>query len=88
VAHPDHLVSVPLHACSCQADLTNELVTGYECRQLFDLPAPTLDVTEYQGEITTCPQCGIAVTAAFPDDLSASAQYGPRFRSLLVYLQN
>jgi len=88
VAHPDHLVSVPLHACSCQADLTNEPVTGYECRQLFDLPAPTIDVTEYQGEINTCPACGRSVTASFPDDLPAPAQYGPRFRSLLVYLQH
>jgi transposase len=88
VAHPDHLVRVPLHACSCQTDLTTEPVTGYECRQRFDLPAPTLDVTEYQGEIKTCPQCGRSVTASFPDDLNAPAQYGPRFRSLLVYLQH
>jgi transposase len=88
VAHPDHLVRVPLHACSCYADLTNETVIGYERRQRVDLPEPHLDVTEYQGEIKTCPACGRSVTAAFPDDLSAPIQYGPRLRSLLVYLQN
>jgi transposase len=88
VEHPDHLVRLPLHSCSCHADLTNETVIGYERRQLFELPEPTLDVTEYQGAIKTCPECGRSVTASFPDDLNAPAQYGPRFRSLLVYLQN
>ena len=87
VEHPDHLVMLPLHSCSCHADLTNETVTGYERRQLFELPEPTLEVTEYQG-VKTCPECGIAVTASFPAHLHAPAQYGPRFRSLLVYLQN
>jgi len=86
--HPDRLVTLPLHSCSCHADLTNETVIGYERRQRFDLPEPHLDVTEYQGEIKTCPACDRTITAAFPDDLSAPAQYGPRFRSLLVYLQN
>jgi len=88
MAHPDHLVTLPLSSCPCHANLTNEPVMGYERRQRFDLPAPTLDVTEYQGEIKICPTCGRSVTAAFPDDLAAPAQYGPRFRSLLVYLQN
>jgi transposase len=88
VAHLDYLVILPLHACACQTDLTNETVIGYERRQLFDLPEPTLDVTEYQGEIKTCPACGRSGTASFPDDLPAPAQYGPRFRSLLVYLQH
>ena len=88
VETPDHLVHLPVHSCSCHADLTNETVTGYERRQLFELPEPKLDVTEYRGAIKTCPQCGRSVTASFPDDLPAPAQYGPRFRSLLVYLQN
>jgi len=88
VEHPDHRITLPLHTCACQADLTNETVIGYERRQLVDLPEPQLDVTEYQGEIKTCPQCGRSVTAAFPASLPAPAQYGPRFRSLLVYLQN
>jgi transposase len=88
VEQPDHLVTLPIHSCSCHADLTTETVIGYERRQLFELPEPTLNVTEYQGEIKICPQCGLAVTASFPDHLHAPAQYGPRFRSLLVYLQN
>jgi len=88
VEHPDHLVRLPLHSCSCHADLTHETVIGYERRQLFDLPAPTLDGTEYQGAIKTCPACGRSVTASFPDYLHAPAPYGPRFRRLLVYLQN
>ena len=88
VETPDHLITLPLHACACHADLTHEPVIDYERRQLVDLPEPTLEVTEYQGEIKTCPACGRSVTAAFPDDLAAPAQYGPRLRSLLVYLQH
>jgi len=88
VEHPDHLLPLPLHACSCQAALTKEPVSGYERRQLVDPPEPQLTVTEYQGEINPGPACGRLVTASFPAHLNAPAQYGPRLRSLLVYLQN
>jgi len=88
VEKPDHFVKIPVNSCSCHADLAKEPVIDYERRQLFELPEPKLEVTEYQGEIKTCPECGIPGTAPFPDTVKAPAQYGPRFRSLLVYLQN
>ncbi len=88
VKNPDHLVKIHVNSCSCHADLAKEPVIGYERRQLFELPEPKLEVTEYRGEIKTCPECGIVNTASFPDPVKAPAQYGPRFRSLLVYLQN
>ncbi|MHC4687275.1 MAG: IS66 family transposase [Planctomycetota bacterium] len=88
VENPDHLVKIHVNSCSCHADLAKEPVIGYEHRQLFELPEPKLEVTEYQGEIKTCPECGIRNTASFPEQVKAPAQYGPRFRSLLVYLHN
>ena len=47
-----------------------------------------LEVTEYQSETKICPQCGKSVKASFPEDVNAPVQYGPRFRGLLVYMQN
>ena len=56
VAPPDHLVTLPLHACSCHANLTNETVTGYERRQLFELPAPTLEWYRVSGRNQNLPR--------------------------------
>jgi len=88
VEQPDHILNIPVTSCLCHADLSHEPVTGYECRQVFELPEPKLEVTEYRGEIKTCPQCKAAVSASFPDMVNAPVQYGPKFRGMLVYLHN
>jgi transposase len=43
-------------------------------------------VTEYQAECATCPFCKTDCKASFPSDASRKAQYGSRFRAMLVYL--
>jgi transposase len=88
VEQTDRVVTLPVTSCPCSADLSHEPVTGYDYRQVFELPQPKLEVTQYQGEIKTCPKCGQSVKASFPEMVNAPAQYGPRFRGLLVYLQN
>jgi len=52
----------------------------------LDLPPRPLEVTEHRAEIKCCPHCAAQVRADFPADVSAPAQYGPRFQSLMVYL--
>ena len=84
----DHLVPLSVTSCSCCADLTHEPVVAYINRQVFELPQPKLEVTEYRGEIKLCPKCGLSNSASFPKDVLSSTQYGPRFRGLLAYLHN
>jgi transposase len=66
--------------------LRHQPVVGYEKRQVFELPQQPLVVIEHQAEIKRCPVSGRLVTAAFPAGVSAPAQYGPRFQSWMVYL--
>ena len=70
----------------CQAGLTEAMHTGLEKRQVFDLPAPRLEVTEHQASIYTCACCQGVTKAAFPQDVSAHVQYGARIKAAAVYL--
>jgi len=85
---PDFIIPLSVTSCSCSADLSDVPVSNYDCRQVFELPEPKLEVFEYQGEIKMCPKCGKIVKASFPEGVNAPVQYGPRFRGLLVYMQN
>jgi transposase len=88
VKEPDHLIPLPVTSCSCCADLSNVPVSSYDCRQVFELPKPKLEVTEFQSEIKICPKCGQTAKAPFPEGVNAPVQYGSRFRGMLVYLHN
>jgi transposase len=88
VQKPDHIQIHELAVCSqCGgAGLGREPVLNYEGRQVFDLPPRPLEVTEHRAEIKCCPHCAAQVRATFPTGVSAPVQYGPRFQSLMVYL--
>ena len=92
VAKPDHVEVHPLTQCPCGRCggvlLIGEPVLDHECRQVFDLPALQLSVTEHQAEIKRCPVSGRKVSAAFPPGVLAPVQYGPNFRGLTLYLFN
>lgn len=91
VARPDHIQVHRLDRCSCGLcpgrSLRGEPVLGHEKRQVFELPQKPLEVTEHQAEIKRCPVSGALVTAEFPAQVTAPAQYGPRFRAQMVYFQ-
>ena len=87
VAKPDVIERHQAEACRhCLAGLTTAMVTGVEKRQVFDLPEPRLEVTEHQAMIYCCARCCGQTTAAFPEGVTSSAQYGPRVRAAAVYL--
>jgi transposase len=86
---PDFAVVHPLTLCpcGCGADLSGRPVVRHDKRQVFELPAQKLEVTEHRVEVKICPNCGREVSAAFPAGVNAPTQYGPRFDAWLVYLR-
>jgi transposase len=87
VTEPDKIERHEVTSCEhCQAGLTAAMATGVEKRQVFDMPAPRLEVTEHQAHIYTCACCRGVTKAAFPPELTAHVQYGPRIKAAAVYL--
>jgi len=79
--------TLPVLLCACGSDAIRDTkVVSTSTRQVFELPAPTLHVTEYLAEVKDCPCCGKRVKAAFPDGVDAPAQYGTGFKAFLAYL--
>lgn len=56
-----------------------------EARQVFDLPAVTVDVTEHQLVTRRC-RCGARNSGQPPAGVGGPVQYGPRIRAGIVYL--
>jgi transposase len=87
VDQPDHTVR---HAVErgkdCGRSLAKQTPDRVERRQVFELPEPKLEITEHQGEVKTC-ACGCVNRAAFPAEAAAPVQYGPRVKSVAVYLK-
>lgn len=86
VADPDRRrVHVP-HACAgCGSDLAGAEILGEQVRQVFDLPAIHLEVTEHRGQTRRC-RCGHLTTGSFPQAATAPTCYGPGVAAVATYL--
>jgi len=84
---PDIRKVLPVLSCTCGSDAIKDAKTvTTSTRQVFELPEPKLQVTEYIAEEKYCPCCGKRVKADFPEGVMAPAQYGVGFKAFLAYL--
>lgn len=89
VAVPDHIIEHRLSTCPhCASDVSGVKTEHVEKRQVFDIPPGKLAVTEHQGEVKCCPNCGKRGTSLFPADVTHPVQYGSRLKAQAVYLNN
>lgn len=88
-AEPDKTVPLELASCPYTGErLGPENVVSKIVRQVFELPDPRLEVTEYQAFVYKVPGTGALVHAPFPEGVAAPLQYGFRFQAWLVYLRD
>jgi transposase len=85
---PTEIISHPVTTCrDCGLSLADAAIEKITKRQVFDIPAPQIVVTEHQVASKRC-CCGSITTSCFPAAITAPVQYGPRIKSLAVYLMN
>lgn len=86
VSQPDIVEYHSITHCEhCAESLESAAAEGFEERQVFDIPAPRIEVTAHRAEKKRC-NCGHLNTAAFPAEVTASVQYGTRIKAVAVYL--
>lgn len=85
VETPDKIIEHKVNECAhCRMNLEKIVATKFYRRQVHDLPAVKIEVTEHVIEIKRCSVCGKETIADC--DVPASVQYGERIKSMGVYL--
>ncbi|NJM40775.1 MAG: IS66 family transposase [Anaerolineae bacterium] len=85
-AEPDEIVDHwPRQCAGCGEILEAKHAIGYEARQIHDLPAIEIEVTEHRGMKVCCCGCGTVTRGAFPERVTQQVQYGSGIAALAVY---
>ncbi len=85
-ANPDKTIPCRPTACSCGQSLEGAEGQIVERRQVFGLPEPKLEVTEYQRWVCTCSCCNQKVSGACPQGVNAPVQYGNGVKAFTTLL--
>jgi transposase len=84
---PNDIILNKVDTCAhCHQDLSSIKAIDIEKRQVFDIPPLSIYVTEYQTEIKRCNRCGKIIKGEFPEWLKQEAQYGPKLKAFLSYI--
>jgi transposase len=75
VSAPDEIVVCSPGICSCGHGFTEKELELAEKRQVFELPQPTLEITEYQIFKAICPVCGREQEGVAPEVVNSPLQY-------------
>lgn len=87
VLTPDRVVLHRPEQCeACQFPLAQESAITTQRRQVHDVPVWRLQIEEHCRQAICCPRCQHVTQAAFPAQVQAPAQYGPRIQAFAVYL--
>lgn len=87
IENPDKVILNKVDVCThCHQDISEIKALGLEKRQVFDIPPASIYVTEYQSELKRCASCGELIKADFPEGLVQEAQYGPKIKAFLSYI--
>ena len=78
-----HALSCP---CCSKVFSTADVVEVVQKRQVFDIPVPSMEVTEHQLGAVVC--CGRQHLGSFPPEVGQPVQYGSRIKALSVLLNN
>ena len=85
VQNPDHSYELKLQCCpDSGAALDETQIIGTIRRQVFDLPSPKLEVTEYSAAVYLLDN-GKQLHADFPRGVEGAVQYGFCFQAWLVH---
>ena len=86
VEAPDKIVICAPSACTCGHEFEKGQLMLAEKRQVFDLPQPKLEITEYQIFKACCPACGQEQKGVAPQGVNAPVQYGNKVKAFVVLL--
>jgi transposase len=83
---PNEIIVHAVKQCNCCGkNLSGCTGSGYEYRQVFDIPPIEMQIAEHRGEIKNCPHCHNVNRAVFPEGVSQPVQYGTNVQQLAVY---
>jgi len=88
VVNPDAVVVHHASSCPCCSKVfsLSDVLEVLQKRQVFDIPAPRMEVTEHQLGVINC--CGQQHFGSFPLEVGQPVQYGSRIKALSVLLNN
>ncbi len=87
--NPDLVVThIPISCHGCGSNLSQVQGNCVEKRQVFDIPQPTIEITEHRSLEKQCSCCGELNRGVFPEDVRGPVQYGERLQALTAYFSN